>query len=161
MILDTENTEELRSLSNRIKNVDEKSWRRRTQLPASYYIESRRERADGLAGVTRISKTANLHKFTLDNTESRELLNRLKELGKRELIFADPLDAVLGIGINAADAEEVDRAQWGANVFGKSLDAVRDHVEVEKRKNARPRKKVFSPPAMERRMSRECGWSEP
>jgi hypothetical protein len=94
-----------------------------------------RESADQILGVTRIAKTANLYKFTSDDTESRDLLKRLKKLGSRELVFADPSDAVLGIGFNAAEAEEVDREQWGANVFGKSLDAVRDQVKA-KRANA-------------------------
>lgn len=66
-----------------------------------------------------------MHKFTSDSAESRALLQRLKKLGKREMIFSDPQDAILGIGFSIADAED-NREQWGANVFGKSLDAVRD-----------------------------------
>ena len=102
-----------------------------------------RESADQLSGVTRITKTANIHKFTSDDTESRDLLRRLKKLGNRELVFADPSDAVLGIGFNAAQAEEVDREQWGANVFGKSLDAVREQVKA-KGKKANATKKPMS-----------------
>jgi hypothetical protein len=41
------------------------------------------------------------------------------------MVFADPADDVLGIGFSISDAEGVDRNQWGANVFGKSLDVVR------------------------------------
>lgn len=78
-----------------------------------------------LLGASRIAKNANVHKFMSDDTESRDLLKRLKKLGNRELVFADPADDVLGIGFSIADAEKVDREQWGANVFGKSLEAVR------------------------------------
>lgn len=41
------------------------------------------------------------------------------------MVFADAEDDFLGIGFSEADAQEVDRGQWGDNVFGKSLDAVR------------------------------------
>ncbi|KAF2026062.1 DUF1768-domain-containing protein, partial [Setomelanomma holmii] len=115
-ILEAETTEELKTLGDTVDGVEEKSWRRR---------------------VTRIAKTANLHKFTSDDTESRDLLRRLKKLGNRELVFADPSDAILGIGFNAAEAEEVGREQWGANVFGKSLDAIREQTKAKgKRANA-------------------------
>ncbi|KAH7087889.1 hypothetical protein FB567DRAFT_357023 [Paraphoma chrysanthemicola] len=122
-ILEAETTEELKSLGDSISGVDEKTWRRR---------------------VTRIAKTANTHKFTSDNTESRELLKRLKKLGNRELVFADPSDAVLGIGFNAADAEEVGREQWGANVFGKALDAVREQAKAKGKKANATRKQTSS-----------------
>jgi hypothetical protein len=69
-------------------------------------------------------------------------LRRLKKLGKRELVFADPSDAVLGIGFNATEAEEVDREQWGANVFGKSLDAVREQEKVKGKKANATKKPV-------------------
>tara|TARA_R110002003_G_scaffold236_3_gene17121 strand:- start:3875 stop:4264 length:390 start_codon:yes stop_codon:yes gene_type:complete len=105
-----------------------------------------RESADQILGVTRIAKTANLYKFTSDDTESRDLLKRLKKLGSRELVFADPSDAVLGIGFNAAEAEEVDREQWGANVFGKSLDAVRETVKAQGKKANATKKPVKAAP---------------
>lgn len=57
-------------------------------------------------------------------------MRQLKHLGDRELVFADPSDAVLGIGFSTDEAKEVDREQWGANVFGKSLDAVWDLVKA-------------------------------
>jgi hypothetical protein len=85
---------------------------------------------DKRPGATRIAKTANIHKFTSDDTESRDLLRQLKALGNRELVFADPSDAILGIGFSVTDAKEADRAEWGANVFGKSLDAVRTLVKT-------------------------------
>lgn len=66
-----------------------------------------------------------MHKFASDDTESRDLLRRLRNLEDRELVFADPSDAILGIGYSIAEAEEMGREQWGANIFGKSLDAVR------------------------------------
>ena len=96
--------------------------------------------------MTRIAKNANIAKFTADDTESRDLLRQLKNLKKRELVFADPSDAVLGIGFGVDEAEEVDRDQWGANVFGKSFEAVRDIVgatsktatATKKRKKTQP-----------------------
>jgi hypothetical protein len=84
-------------------------------------------------------------------------LKRLKKLGKRELVFADPSDAVLGIGFGLAEAEEVDREQWGVNVFGKSLDAVREQVEAKrykaratKKKKKKKKKNLFVTQAMPR-----------
>ncbi|KAF2446695.1 hypothetical protein P171DRAFT_519071 [Karstenula rhodostoma CBS 690.94] len=102
-ILEESETEVLISLGENIKGL-EKSWRRR---------------------ATRIAQNANIHKFLSDDTESRDLLRQLKNLGERELVFADPSDAVLGIGLSATEATEVDRAQWGANVSGKSIEAIR------------------------------------
>jgi hypothetical protein len=75
-------------------------------------------------------------------------LKRFKKLGKRELVFADPSDAVLGIGVAS---EEADREQWGVNVFGKSLDAVREQVEAKRYKaRATTKKKVFTTQAVPR-----------
>jgi predicted NAD-dependent protein-ADP-ribosyltransferase YbiA (DUF1768 family) len=92
--------------------------------------QRKNDNTDKRSGATRIAKTANIHKFTSDDTESRDLLRQLKVLGNRELVFADPSDAILGIGFSASEAKEVDRAEWGANVFGKSLDAVRTLVKT-------------------------------
>lgn len=106
------------------------------------------QNADMLLGASRIAKNANVHKFTSDDTESRDLLKRLKKLGDRELVFADPADDVLGIGFSIADAEEVDREQWGANVFGKSLDAVRTLAKAPgktAKATAKPKKKQTAP----------------
>ncbi|KAH7382212.1 hypothetical protein BKA66DRAFT_570507 [Pyrenochaeta sp. MPI-SDFR-AT-0127] len=108
-ILEAETTEDLKSLGDNINGVEQKSWRRR---------------------ASRIARNANVYKFTSDDTESRDLLRRLKNLGDRELVFADPSDATLGIGFSVAEAKEVDKVQWGANVFGKSLDTVRNLVKV-------------------------------
>jgi hypothetical protein len=80
---------------------------------------------DNRSGVTRIAKNANLHKFLSDDAESRDRLRQLKNHGERELIFADASDAILGIGLSAAESTEAERAEWGANIFGKSFDAVR------------------------------------
>jgi hypothetical protein len=95
---------------------------------------------DKLLGATRIAKTANIHKFTSDDTQSRDILRQLKALGDRELVFADPSDAILGIGFSVIEAKEVDRAQWGANVFGKSLDAVRTLVKTTDKKTTAKKK---------------------
>ncbi|KAK7189063.1 hypothetical protein DPSP01_010352 [Paraphaeosphaeria sporulosa] len=103
-ILEEHDVEVLMTLGENIKGFDEKSWRRR---------------------VSRIAKTANMHKFLSDDAESRYLLRQLKKLATRELVFADPADSDLGIGFSAAEATEVGHAQWGANVFGKAIDEVR------------------------------------
>jgi hypothetical protein len=104
--------------------------------------QRRNHNTDKRPGATRIAKTANIHKFTSDDTESRDLLRQLKALGNRELVFADPSDAILGIGFSAAEAKEVDRVEWGANVFGKSLDAVRTLVKTtNKTTNAKKKQK--------------------
>lgn len=60
-------------------------------------------------------------------------------------MFADPSDAVLGIGYNAAEAEEIDREQWGANVFGKSIDAVREQAKAKGRKASTTKRTQASP----------------
>ncbi|KAL5430279.1 hypothetical protein PMIN07_010139 [Paraphaeosphaeria minitans] len=104
-ILEEHDTDILKFLGKTIKGIDEKSWRRR---------------------ASRITKSANMHKFLSDDAESRDLLRQLKNLGTGELIFADPADSVLGIGFSAAEATEVGHAQWGDNVFGKAIEEVRN-----------------------------------
>lgn len=83
-----------------------------------------------LPGALKIAKIANEAKFMSDNAESRSLLKQLNDLKNRELVYADPLDAVLGIGYSSEEAEEVGREQWGMNVFGRSLDATRASVKA-------------------------------
>ena len=89
---------------------------------------------------------ANMAKFTSDDTESRALLNQFKKLKNRELIFADPSDAVLGIGLSIDEAKEMNREQWGANVFGKSFDAVRNHVKETSRTTKMTKKQKTTQP---------------
>lgn len=96
--------------------------------------------------MTRIAKIANVSKFTSDDAESRALLHQFKKLKNRELVFADPSDAVLGIGLSIDEAKEMNREQWGANVFGKSFDAVRDYVmETSKPANTTKKRKKAKP----------------
>ena len=96
--------------------------------------------------MTRIAKIADISKFTSDDTESRDLLNQFKKLKNRELVFADPSDAVLGIGLSIDEAKEMDREQWGTNVFGKSFDAVRNLMtETSKTTNMTKKRKKAKP----------------
>lgn len=90
----------------------------------------------------RIAKKGNIIKFTSgDPYGSKDFLRRLKNLGTRELIFADPSDRILGIGFSVVEAEKVDRGQWGANIFGRSIEAVRDDPKTNRRKRPAQKKK--------------------
>jgi predicted NAD-dependent protein-ADP-ribosyltransferase YbiA (DUF1768 family) len=70
---------------------------------------------------------ANLRKF-LYSDQSEDLLNRLAKLGSRELVFADPTDGNLGIGLDATEAETVGRKAWGRNDYGKSFERLRNKI---------------------------------
>ncbi|KAK7191107.1 hypothetical protein PSPO01_02416 [Paraphaeosphaeria sporulosa] len=70
---------------------------------------------------------ANLRKF-LYSDQSEDLLNRLANLGDRELVFADPTDLHLGIGLDASEAEKVGRKAWGKNAYGKSFEKLRHKI---------------------------------
>lgn len=87
-------------------------------------------KATELLGAADVAKTANLHKFMSENAESRDLLKKLKSLGNRELVYADPWDMTLGIAHPPWRAKLVPRERWGQNIFGKSLHAVRDATET-------------------------------
>jgi predicted NAD-dependent protein-ADP-ribosyltransferase YbiA (DUF1768 family) len=55
-------------------------------------------------------------------------LNRLAKYGDRELVFADPTDGILGIGLDASEAETLGRKSWGLNLWGKSFTKLRDKI---------------------------------
>ncbi|KAK7191105.1 hypothetical protein DPSP01_008835 [Paraphaeosphaeria sporulosa] len=70
---------------------------------------------------------ANRRKF-LYSDQSEDLLNRLAKLGDRELVFADPTDPHLGIGLDASEAEKMGRKSWGKNAYGKSFEKLRHKI---------------------------------
>lgn len=58
-----------------------------------------------------IAKRAIRTKLTSKSTGNgrQNLLSRLKKLGTRELVFADPSDSILGIGFSVQEADEASR----------------------------------------------------
>lgn len=73
-------------------------------------------------------------------------MNQFKKLGSRELVLAEPSDTVLGIGFSIDEAKDTDREQWGANVFGKSFDAVRNLVTETSRTTNRTKNRKKAKP---------------
>ena len=55
-------------------------------------------------------------------------MNRLAKLGDRELVFADPTDGYLGIGLDVEEAKTADRESWGRNELGKSFERLREKI---------------------------------
>lgn len=95
-------------------------------------MKDKRHVLTALAVSLEIAETANIHKFSPHHAEGRALLRSFLKLKRRLLVYADPSDSVLGIRFDAESAKVVGRDQWGANVFGKSLNAVRRHPDVVK-----------------------------
>jgi len=79
------------------------------------------------AGVAYIAKKANLGKFSYRAPGLRE---QLDALGGRELVYADPFDAFLGVGFGVGEAGDVCRSNWGANVFGKAVEVARRELRI-------------------------------
>ncbi|KAF2118644.1 hypothetical protein BDV96DRAFT_360550 [Lophiotrema nucula] len=124
-ILATADAEELKALGDSVKDFNENQWQ---------------------SHGANFANDANMAKFTRGK-QSKSLLQRLNDLGTRELVFADPSDSFLGIGYEAVEAEHVDREQWGDNMFGKSLNFVRltmdkeQEVKVDKTKKQKTKQK--------------------
>ncbi|KUI72689.1 hypothetical protein VM1G_08221 [Cytospora mali] len=64
--------------------------------------------------------------------EGMKLKTLLLDTGERELVEAGPFDRIWGIGFMAKDAGR-NREQWGLNVLGKALVAVRERLREEAR----------------------------
>ncbi|KUI62652.1 hypothetical protein VP1G_09777 [Cytospora mali] len=62
--------------------------------------------------------------------EGMKLKMLLLDTGDRELVEASPFDRVWGIGFRAKDAGR-NREQWGLNLLGKALMAVRERLREE------------------------------
>jgi hypothetical protein len=53
--------------------------------------------------------------------------------GDATLVFADPRDGVLGIGMPVEDPQVTDREAWkGTNLLGQAWQAVRTSLKIEK-----------------------------
>jgi ribA/ribD-fused uncharacterized protein len=83
-----------------------------------------------------IVEEGNYAKFTRsDNADW--LQAQLLATGTRDLVYANPGDKVLGIGINATQAAMIDgngdRSAWGHNLLGKILMRIRKQIRLEER----------------------------
>ncbi|KAL1592795.1 hypothetical protein SLS60_011211 [Paraconiothyrium brasiliense] len=107
-ILAATSEEEIKALADNIKDFPIEKWVNHPDYTQHIYA-------------------ANLHKF-LHSDQSKDLLNRLAKLGDRELVFADPTDGYLGIGLDAEEAKTADRESWGRNEHGKSFERLREKI---------------------------------
>ncbi|KAK4996491.1 hypothetical protein LTR66_003907 [Elasticomyces elasticus] len=78
---------------------------------------------------SRIVEEGNYHKFTSSEPQL-QLKRKLLETGERELVEASPTDRIWGVGFGADDAEE-NRKDWGENLLGKAIAAVRERLRRE------------------------------
>jgi len=75
-----------------------------------------------------IVRRANLEKFR----QNRGLRRKLFQTGRNTLVEASPLDAIWGIGLDAATAHVTPPEQWpGENLLGKILTDVRETLRAE------------------------------
>lgn len=81
--------------------------------------------ADSLPECFELAKRANALKFHFPTDEKSNILERLEATGERELIDAAPRDRLWGIGFSAAAARQVDRQEWGQNLYGKAIMEIR------------------------------------
>ncbi|PVH96320.1 hypothetical protein DM02DRAFT_124923 [Periconia macrospinosa] len=100
--------DELKTLGDNIKNMPIEKW-----INDRYYMH--------------FLETANRRKF-LYSEQSQDLLEKFAKLGNRELVFCDPTDPYLGVGLSASEAETVGRESWGRNDYGKSFKALRHKI---------------------------------
>ncbi|ROV91361.1 hypothetical protein VMCG_09678 [Cytospora schulzeri] len=64
------------------------------------------------------------------NDEEMKLRALLLGTGDRELVEASPFDRIWGVGFRAKDAGR-NREQWGLNLLGKALMAIRERLRKE------------------------------
>ncbi|KAI9660965.1 MAG: hypothetical protein M1821_009292 [Bathelium mastoideum] len=78
---------------------------------------------------SRIVEEGNWWKFTncLDQPQLKRLL---LETGDRELVEASPTDRIWGVGFDAYTAE-ANRKDWGQNLLGKAIMAVRKRIKEQ------------------------------
>jgi len=100
-VLTTLNPRDQKKLGRQVKNFDDKVW------DAVKY---------------EIVFTANMLKFT-QNEDAKEALMATED---RILVEASPYDAVWGIGLDEANAQQVDPDKWpGQNLLGKAITSVK------------------------------------
>ena len=78
---------------------------------------------------SRIVEEGNWWKFT-NCSDQPQLKRRLLETGDRELVEASPTDTIWGVGFDAQNAE-FHREDWGQNLLGKAIMAVRKRIREE------------------------------
>ncbi|KAH7396137.1 hypothetical protein BKA66DRAFT_409366 [Pyrenochaeta sp. MPI-SDFR-AT-0127] len=107
LIIAAKSAEQQKIWGNNVKNFDEKRWQEEALM---------------------IATRANMSKFSY-STKPPNLQKQLLSIGEREIVLASPSDRLFGIGFGAAEAKTTSQDQWGQNLFGKSLDAVRRSIQ--------------------------------
>lgn len=113
-ILKTTSPKTQKALGRKVKNFNEKVW-----------LENRE----------RIVEEGNYWKYVSGKDEGelrdgRSLKEKLLETGNREIVEASPMDRIWGVGFGEKNAESR-RKDWGLNLLGKALMAVRERIRKE------------------------------
>jgi ribA/ribD-fused uncharacterized protein len=74
-----------------------------------------------------IVSQGNYYKFS----QSDVLKQILLDTENKTLVEASPYDSIWGIGFTASDAIKVNKKEWGNNLLGKALEAVRFRLRTE------------------------------
>lgn len=88
-----------------------------------------------MANRERIVEEGNYWKYVGGRDEGelkdgRSLKEKLLETGDREIVEASPMDRIWGVGFGEKNAESR-RKDWGFNLLGKALMAVRERIRKE------------------------------
>ena len=103
-ILRTPHPKQQKALGRKVKNFDDKVWKR--------------ERENIVLAGSRLKYTQNA-----------ELLEQLLATKGTDLVEASPYDRIWGIGLSAKDPRAQDPATWkGQNLLGKILTKLRDEL---------------------------------
>jgi ribA/ribD-fused uncharacterized protein len=113
-ILKTTSPKTQKALGRQVKNFNEKIW---------------------MANRERIVEEGNYWKYVGGRDEGelkdgRSLKEKLLETGDREIVEASPMDRIWGVGFGEKNAESR-RKDWGFNLLGKALMAVRERIRKE------------------------------
>lgn len=103
-IMKSKSPKTAKALGRKVKNFNEDMWKA--------------HRED-------IVKQGNLYKFS----QNPELKKILLATGDKQLVEASPYDRIWGIGFKKSNALKVDQSEWGDNLLGKALVAVRTQLE--------------------------------
>ncbi|KAF2712183.1 DUF1768-domain-containing protein [Pleomassaria siparia CBS 279.74] len=83
---------------------------------------------------SKIVEEGNYHKFTISNgAQGMQLM--LLATGDRELVEANPMDRIWGVGFADENAGQ-NRHRWGQNLLGKALEVVRGRLREEAKAKA-------------------------